>query len=146
MRVTQSTNTSTLGLWTLHSLSHRFEGFRSNKEDNRPDTGVGEPNSRIFLFQGQSHVNFCKTKFARFLRSTSAQRAEMNGAVGLEPMETGEHKKNAADCPSGSSPETMPAFTGSLPLCQGWGGGSFRLCLVWGGKVVLSLLRCCFQP
>lgn len=60
----------------------------------------------------------------------------MNGAVGLEPMETGEHKKNAADCPSGSSPETMPAFTGSLPLCQGWGGG--LLDCVWFGEEKLS--------
>lgn len=44
----------------------------------------------------------------------------MDGVVGLEALETGQNTK---ECGALSEWETTAAFTGSLPLCRGWGDG-----------------------
>lgn len=78
-------------------------------------------------------MNFCDTKFARFLRSTSA-RAEMDGAVGLELMETGENTKECCGLSEWEQPGDNASLHRLASIVPGMGGGSFRLCLVWGGK------------
>lgn len=89
---------------------------------------------------GRSHVNSGKCNVPDSADSTQPPSiAGMDGAVGLEPTENRGAQKNVTHCQSGSSLETTPAFTGSLPLCPvGWGGdgGVFLLgwCLRWGGK------------
>lgn len=79
-------------------------------------------------------MNFCDTKLARFLRSTSA-RAETDGAVGLEPMETGENTKECCGLSEWEQPGDNASLHRLTSIVPGMvGGGSF-----WGAASSLRL-------
>lgn len=59
--------------------------------------------------------------------------AGMDGVVGLEALETGQNTK---ECGALSEWETTAAFTGSHPLCRGWGDG-VRSALTLGSAIVV---------
>lgn len=72
----------------------------------------------------------------------------MDGAVGLEPMETGENTKECcglSEWEQRGDNASLHRLASIVPGMVGK-GGSFRSGLVWEEKVVLSLLGCCSQP
>lgn len=86
-------------------------------------------------------MNFCHTKVARFLRSTSA-RAEMDGAVGLEPMGTGENIKECCGLCEWEQPGDNASLHRLASIVPGmvWGGGHLLDC-VWFGEEKLFFHR-----